>query len=580
MYGVVRLRGKESSVIKSTILLLVIQCVLLVLILTAYLMFSYRTAEDSLCKSARNILELYGRGLENKLESADLLLERLLYKNDDYDLLQSERESDRCYSAIRLKDLLVESISYDRNLDAVVIAESTYDTCLDYDNSQLSFAQREALRQFTMEQARNGNPKANFNVSEIGGKQYVYKLYAWRGLSAAVFISMDHFMDVLVEEELEGITFLLLDDNLVQGIRGHKAEQFTIGQTLDEGDSFTVFYEDFQLDGGSLSLVECVSKGMIKRQIGFGMIGILVMILLLVGFTLQVVRYIHKQIILPIGDLQSSMEQIQQGATNLRIEGKYSTTEFSLLKDTFNRLMDEIMGLKIEQYERQLELQQAELKSVKLQIRPHFFLNALTTISALNQQGRPAEVTTYINALSKNIRYMFRSGLHTVSLAEEMQHVENYFEMQELKYPGCVFYCVEMDPDTDEWQIPQMLIHTIIENEYKYAVSVERMLTILIKTSLVEVDGEQVLSIEIEDDGKGYPDDVIKGFAEDTDGGHIPRDGSRVGLWSLRKMLYLMYERPSLFQITNIIPHGCRNTFYIPSKPVHQIKETQNMKID
>ena len=62
-----------------------------------------------------------------------------------------------------------------------------------------------------------------------------------------------------------------------------------------------------------------------------------------------------------------------------------------------------------------------ELRSIKLQIRPHFFLNALTTISSLSRQKKFSEINNYITSLSKNIRYMFRAGFHTVSVKEEVK---------------------------------------------------------------------------------------------------------------------------------------------------------------
>jgi LytS/YehU family sensor histidine kinase len=146
--------------------------------------------------------------------------------------------------------------------------------------------------------------------------------------------------------------------------------------------------------------------------------------------------------------------------------------------------------------------------------------------------------------------------------------VENYFEMQELKYPGCVFYFIEMEEALGTWRIPQMLLHTIIENEYKYAVSVDQMLSILIKVSKVTRDGEELLCIEIEDDGKGYPDEVLDSFQNQSASGE---NGTRVGLWSLRRMLELMYEQEGLFEISNISPHGCMNRFWIPKLAVHEV---------
>ena len=120
---------------------------------------------------------------------------------------------------------------------------------------------------------------------------------------------------------------------------------------------------------------------------------------------------------------------------------------------------------------------------------------------------------------------MFRAGLHTVSLQEEVTHVENYFEMQELKYPGCVFYYIDINPEVREWKIPQMIIHTIIENEYKYAVNINQMLTILIKASKADVNGEEMLYVEVEDDGAGYPKEVLQ-FFENQENTIFKRQGS------------------------------------------------------
>mgnify|MGYP002240575675 CR=1 FL=1 len=63
----------------------------------------------------------------------------------------------------------------------------------------------------------------------------------------------------------------------------------------------------------------------------------------------------------------------------------------------------------------------------------------MTTISSLSMQGQNDSIKRYVEVLSKNIRYMFKSGMHTVPLSEEMQNVQYYYEMQELRYPGSVF---------------------------------------------------------------------------------------------------------------------------------------------
>lgn len=570
----------KKSLISRTIFMLGIQCILLVSVFFSYIFVSYHTALGNLQTSSNNLMQLYGKELENKLDNADMLLERLIYKNNDYDMLQSKSESDRYYASVKIKELIQEQTAYDRYVDAVMIAESTYATCLDYENAKISYDEREALRQFTVERAGAERAKAEWNITQIGSQNYVYKMYVWQGRAAGIFISVDHFMENATENDLENISILLKDEKeLVWGEFGEELISYEIGKVLDESQINRWVYEtDYALADGKLQVSAYVSMSAIFGQIRWNMVLVLFVLLILVGFSGILINFLRKEMITPMSHMQKSMENMQKGDYELRIKEDYKSKEFVLLKDTFNRLMDEIMGLKIQSYEKQIDLQETELKCVKLQIRPHFFLNAMTTISSLNQQGKNSEIEKYINALSKNIRYMFRSGLHTVPLQEEVQHVENYFEMQELKYPGCVFYYIDITPGLQQWKIPQMIIHTIIENEYKYAVNVDQMLTILIKASETELYGEKMLLLEIEDDGKGYPNEVMEAFS--CKGTMTSKNGERVGLQSVKRMMELMYEREGLFIISNIEPHGCKNTFWIPEHAVQEMKEQKQIKLD
>ena len=220
------------------------------------------------------------------------------------------------------------------------------------------------------------------------------------------------------------------------------------------------------------------------------------------------------------------------------------------------------------------ELKEAELRVIRLQLRPHFYLNAITTIMSLSSKGKNQQIKEYVDALSKNIRYMFKARMHTVSIREEIQQIENYMEVQEHRYPNCIFHYVDLPPELEEWRIPQLLIQTFIENEYKYAASVDTPLTILIRVSKEKYQGEEMLLIEIEDDGMGYPLDVIAYMNGKRK--RIDKNGSRIGLWSIKKMLELMYEKKKLINLSNIEPHGCLNKIWVPRKPVHESHEGAN----
>lgn len=561
----------KTSFVKKTIHMMAIQCVLLLVVFFSYLILSYRTAADGLEQNMYNLMQIYGKELENKIDNADMLFKSLIYKNTDYDILQSPNSNERYYASMRINNFLEEQTAYDHYIDAVMMAENEYGMCLDYENISMSYKEREALRKYTLQSAGKEQVKAQWRIEEIGQKKYVCKINVWQGKAVGVFISVDSFMKNASESDFEKVTLLLTDqDNVIGGMYGNQLSGAIPGQIWDQSvkNAQGVRYE---LAGGKLYAYGYISNSEIVGQIRLNMVLMMLVILILVGFSVLAINYLRREILVPMSHMRKSMEEMRDGDYTLRIQEDYSNQEFTLLKDNFNRLMDEIVGLKIESYEKQIDLQETELKCVRLQIRPHFFLNALTTVSSLSQQAKNKEIEQYIAALSKNIRYMFRSGLHTVTLGEEMRHVENYFEMQELKYPNCVFYFSDVPKELEDWRIPQMLVHTIIENEYKYAVSVDSVLTILIKASLTVRQGEKMLLLEIEDDGKGYPEEFLEEFTEKEDTSE--QTGQRVGLKSVRRMLELMYERKDLFSIENIAPHGCKNIFFIPAHALHEISE-------
>lgn len=562
---------KKKSFVRQTIWLFGIQVMILLALLVLFAFFSWNSAENTLKSTNDNLMQLYGKELENKIEHAQNVLKQVLYDNSEYIMLQSTREADRYYATMRLKEKMEDLMSVEQYVDSLVIAENTYRQCLDVNSRVLTYKQKEAVRQFMMECAGEEDRIAQWRIGEFGDVYCLYKIYVWKGRAVGTFISVDTFMDMAASMDLSNLSILLTDaGSTVYGNYGSEMDSLRIGENLEKMQDTSLIGDSYSLAGGELYIHSLFSRGSIISQIRGSMVFFMVMLLLSFVITAIVIVYSRREILQPMAQMTEKMEHMKEGDYGLRITEEYKNSEFSLLKDTFNSLMDEIVGLKIKSYEKQIELQETELKCIRLQIRPHFFLNAMTTISSLSIQGRNGEITRYIDALSKNVRYMFKSGMHTVPLKEELAHVENYFAMQELKYPGCVFYMIEAEPGLENWPIPQMLVHTVVENAYKYAVSVEELLTILINVEKVKKEDREYLHIRIEDDGKGYDEELIQAFAEKKN--PVTESGNRVGLWSLAHMLELMYEEEGLFCIHNAEVHGCVTEFRIPEKVVVEIQ--------
>jgi LytS/YehU family sensor histidine kinase len=197
-----------------------------------------------------------------------------------------------------------------------------------------------------------------------------------------------------------------------------------------------------------------------------------------------------------------------------------------------------------------------------MQIRPHFFLNAITTIHSMTYKNKNEEIREFIDALSKHLRYMFKGGLIKVPIKEELEHIKNYISMQEIKFPNSVFYIFDVEQGLEQEKIPQFLIHTFVENSFKHAMTLEEALSIFIKIELCKFDGNDTIRIIIEDSGEGFPEIILDKINNidnsETSGGY------QIGISNIKKTLALLYSKNNLLKISNVEPMGGRVEIFIP----------------
>lgn len=562
-------RAGKQSFVQMMNLMMGIQMAAVSVLLIIFAVSVYSAARKETDIAAENFLHIYATQIENRIQKVDMQLTTIINEDEDLQLLESEDEAKRHYASVRLAQSINDIINIDQSADIFVITEADHNICIDAKADNLPYADKNSLRSMFMDYAEPGRQTDGWKFQKIGDTFYLYRAIVSNRRVTAAAISAESLLKTVSLRDVDTYGFVLTDaDDMVKAYAGYPLFDHEEDIRIDALRAVRNLENREEMLNGRVRLYSYESRTNVFRHLYKNAIFILAVIALLCVFDLYFMGTERKQIIQPMQGMIQDMERIRGGDYELRVEERGDNQEFSLLSRTFNQMMDEIVNLKIRFYEKQLALSDAEQKYIRLQIRPHFFLNAMTTIAGLSAKKKNAEIEKYINALSKNIRYMFSSGLHTVSVKEELHHVENYFEMQEMRYAGCIFYFIEMPEELEDWQIPQMLIHTLIENEYKYGISQGHSLMVLIKVSVAAYDGEDMLLIEIEDDGRGYPEEVLTAINQDR--AQQKEDGTRVGLWSVKRLLELMYDRKNLFLISNVEPHGALNQIYIPRRPVNE----------
>lgn len=560
---------KKKSFINTIKILIGIQMLMVTLIVISFAVFTYQSAAQEMNTVAENFLEIYAAQIENRIMRMDRSLTTILNNNADLSLLESDELEERSRASVRLSNAVQDIMKIDDSAEMLVIAEAEHDICLDAKNERLSFDRKNDIREFVMEYTEKEGKSGGWKFGIIGDTAYLYKILIWKQRAVAAVVSADSLLATIPDVQINRCSFILTDGNgKVWGYSGYKNFDGKTEIQISSLPSRHMMVNQISIMDGQINLYAFEKESDAFGRLRISTVLLLCVIILLGIFDFVFSRIVRKDLILPMNNMREDMKHIEEGEYNLRVKEMGDNQEFFMLAQSFNKLMDEILNLRIQFYEKKLELSDAQQKYIRLQIRPHFFLNALTTIASLSFQGKNKDIDIYINALSKNIRYMFASGLHTVPVKEEIYHVENYFAMQELKYPECVFHYIDLPEELAEWQIPQLMIHTFVENEYKYAVSMDASLMILIKVGVETVSGEKMLVIEVEDDGPGYPPDVLEYINQDAG---KKQDGTRVGLWSIKRLLELMYDRKGLLKLENVEPHGALSRIYVPENVVQEM---------
>ena len=147
--------------------------------------------------------------------------------------------------------------------------------------------------------------------------------------------------------------------------------------------------------------------------------------------------------------------------------------ELEQANDRFQRLIAQIRKLKIDAYERERQRQRVQLEYLQLQIKPHFFLNCMTSIHSMAQLHLDEEIQRMAAATAEYFRYIFQSGQACVPLSGELTHARNYLEIQKMRYGEALRYEIRAEDGAQDVLIPPLTLQTFLENTIKHAMSLD-----------------------------------------------------------------------------------------------------------
>jgi len=111
----------------------------------------------------------------------------------------------------------------------------------------------------------------------------------------------------------------------------------------------------------------------------------------------------------------------------------------------------------------------AQLQALKMQLQPHFLFNTLHTIASLVRQEQNKNAVKMLTGLSDLLRYSLENiGRQEISLQEEWQFLEQYLEIQKVRFENRFQVSVELSPETLEASVPALILQPIVENAFQH----------------------------------------------------------------------------------------------------------------
>ena len=115
-------------------------------------------------------------------------------------------------------------------------------------------------------------------------------------------------------------------------------------------------------------------------------------------------------------------------------------------------------------------LMAARVEALASQINPHFLFNTLTSISSLIR-SQPETARMLIVKLSGLLRRLLRSQEHFVTLREELEAIDEYLDIESIRFGSRLRIEKSIDPGSLDVVVPSMLLQPLVENAIKHGLS-------------------------------------------------------------------------------------------------------------
>ncbi|MGB8451823.1 MAG: histidine kinase [Anaerocolumna sp.] len=237
-------------------------------------------------------------------------------------------------------------------------------------------------------------------------------------------------------------------------------------------------------------------------------VALLIMISVAITFLgLIISKRILKKTYEPLNYVVKEMICAAEGKLDVRIDMENVGSDFKQLAFGFNYMMKEINSLMEQVKLEQEQMNQIRFNALQSQIQPHFLYNTLDCIHWQAMAEGNEEISILVKALAQYYRLCLSGGKDIIRLEQEIEHVENYLIIQNIRYDNIIESVIEIDEICKNILIPKITLQPLVENSIYHGIKVKEGRKGELRIS-VRKNREDVVII-VADNGTGMTEEEI-----------------------------------------------------------------------
>ena len=310
---------------------------------------------------------------------------------------------------------------------------------------------------------------------------------------------------------------------------------------------------------------QTVSLNSLKTQL------LVVFVAAFILFLMSLVNsYISSRITTPIRKLELSVNEIEKGNLNAKVdaEGSYEIRHLGQSVQNMAKQIQVLMADIVSEHEKK---RKQEFDTLQSQINPHFLYNTLDVIVWMIENEKPDQAVKAVTALARFFRISLSRGKSIITVKDELEHVRNYLMIQHMRFKNRFSYTIEAEDEVLELASLKLMLQPLVENAIYHGME------------FMDGDGEIFISawkegedlyLKVSDNGLGMTEEQVARLFSDMPHTGSSR-GSGIGVKNVNERIRLYFGSEYGLSIESEPDEGTVVTIHLPAVAYSEIRQKE-----